>query len=83
MQRVEKGLVAELFPKHFQHPAAFAIDIAGKVGRVVEAASARWARQQAPLAEPLTLFAPEGIGRIMSAIMLLLPEVLEASEANP
>ena len=36
LERVEKGVVAELFAEHLQHQAGFAVDVSGVVHRIVK-----------------------------------------------
>ena len=79
VQRVEEIGVAQLLAQHFQHPAAFGVDVAGVLDGIVEIAIDDRHGIHALLAEPLVLVAPEFVGGIIRAVVLLDPVVLEES----
>src|SRR5580693_2214433 len=79
MQAAEKIVVAQFGAQHFQHPAAFVINVAGVFDAIGEIARDDRDGIEALLPEPAGLIAPEFVSGFVGAVTLLGPIMFEIS----
>ncbi len=74
VQAREEIGVAQLLAEHVEHPAGFGVNVAGVFVRILEIVVDDGHGIKALLAEPLILLAPEFVGGIVGAVVMLLPD---------